>query len=276
MGQNIREEIEEGGKETGAVQEAADRLARAGGWSRYAEGSPKKAGPMKLGAGLSAVPAGIVKKIRRGEYVDFAELPPAMPEEEATACGQSGDRVLIVQAADLRRTRRKIPDVMVWARCFILYVGVVAADEPGRITDLLDYMDGIVRSARKFHWPTCEEYDRRFRQVVAGDEARPWATMDPGLFAECFTSQARTGPMARDPGRGNQLGSLAGSRKRQRETAGPTPAEQDRAEVGAPVCQIYNRYQGDCKFGVRCRFQHVCSSCRGQHPVSKCDAGAKD
>ena len=151
MGQNIREEIEEGGKETGAVQEAADRLARAGGWSRYAEGSPKKAGPMKLGAGLSAVPAGIVKKILRGEYVDFAELPPAMPEEEAAACGQSGDRVLIVQAADLRRTRRKIPDVMVWARCFILYVGVVAADEPGRITDLLDYMDGIVRSARKFH-----------------------------------------------------------------------------------------------------------------------------
>ena len=111
---------------------------------------------------------------------------------------------------------------------------------------------------------------------MAGDEARPWATMDPGLFAECFTSQARTGPMAKDPGRSNQLGSLAGSRKRQRETAGPTPAEQDRAEAGAPVCQIYNRYQGDCKFGVRCRFQHVCSSCRGQHPVSKCDAGAKD
>ena len=57
-------------------------------------------------------------------------------------------------------------------------------------------------SARKFHWPACEEYDRRFRQVAAGDEARPWATMEPGLFA--------------DPaGRGNQLGSLAGSRKRQ-------------------------------------------------------------
>ena len=81
MGQKIREEIEEGGKETGAIQEAADRLARAGGWSRNAEGSPRKAGPMKLGAGLSAVPAGIVKKIRRGEYVDFAELPPAIPEE---------------------------------------------------------------------------------------------------------------------------------------------------------------------------------------------------
>ena len=164
VGQNIREEIEEGGKETWAVQEATDRLARAGGWSRKAEGSPRKAGPM----------GSTVKKIRRGEYVDFAELPPAMPEEEAAACGKSGDRVLIIQAADLRSTRCKIPDVMVWARCFILYVGVVAADEPGRLTDLLGYMDGIVRSARKFHWPACEEYDRRFRQVVAEGFGQQW------------------------------------------------------------------------------------------------------
>ena len=82
--------------------------------------------------------------------------------------------MLIVQAGDLRRTRRKIPDVMVWARCFILYMGVVAADEPGCITDLLGYMDGIVRSARKFHWLACEEYDRRFRQVMRPGLGQQW------------------------------------------------------------------------------------------------------
>ncbi len=47
-------------------------------------------------------------------------------------------------------------------------------------------------------------------------------------------------------------------------------AEQARADAGVPVCQKYNRYKGDCKYGARCRFQHICSRCRGPHPVTQC------
>ena len=60
----------------------------------------------------------------------------------------------------------------------------------------------------------CEEYDRRFRQMVAGDDSRPWARLDAGLYTECFTEQALTGPAARDTGRGRQAGQAAGPRKR--------------------------------------------------------------
>ena len=275
MGREIREELAESGDGGWAVQAAAEKLARAGGSGRQADDSSKKPGPVKLGAGLLAVPGVLAGRIRRGEYVDFAELPPALPDG-STAGVQSSEQLLIVQAADYRRTRRRVPDVTVWIRCFILFAGTVATEEPERLMDLLGYMDAIVRAAQKFAWPACEEYDRRFLQMVAGDDSRPWARLDAGLYTECFTAQALTGPTARDTGRGGQAGQAAGPRKRPREPAGAELAEHDRAEAGAPVCGKYNRYRGDCKFGVRCRFQHVCSKCKGQHPVSQCEAGQRD
>ncbi len=228
---------------------------------------PRKAGPVKLGAGLSAIPAVLARKIRRGEYIDFAELPPALPEGTSVST-MSSEQLLIVQAADYRRTRRRIPDVMTWTRCFVLYIGAVATTDSEKLVDFLGYMDAIVRAAQKFAWPACEEYDRRFRQMVAGDEHRKWATLDAGLYTECFTAQALPVAAAKEPAKGSQ----AGSRKRPREHA---ELEQERADAGTPVCGKYNRYRGDCKFGARCRYLHVCNRCRGAHPVSQCQAAPK-
>ena len=42
-------------------------------------------------------------------YVDFEELPPALPGG-STAGVQSSEQLLIVQTADYRRTRRRVPD----------------------------------------------------------------------------------------------------------------------------------------------------------------------
>ena len=274
VGRGIREEPAEEGEGSWAIQTAAEELAQAGGTGRLSGENSKKAGPVKLGAGLSAVPGVLAGRIRRGEYVDFTEFPPALPDGSAAGV-QSSEQLLIVQAADYRRTRRRVPDVAVWTRCFILFIGTVTAEEPERLMGLLGYMDAIVRAAQKFAWPACEEYDRRFCQMVVGDERRPWARLDAGLYTECFTAQALPTPAARDSARGGLAGHMAGLRKRPRETVGAKLGEQDRAEAGAPVCGKYNRYRGDCKFGVRCRFQHICSRCKGQHPVSQCEAGQR-
>ncbi len=67
-----------------------------------------------------------------------------------------------------------------WSRCFILYVGTAVQKDPAKLMDLLGYMDAIVKAAQKFTWPACEEYDRRFRQMVAGDEHSQWTTLDAG------------------------------------------------------------------------------------------------
>ncbi len=90
----------------------------------------------------------------------------------------SSDQLLIVQAADYRRTRRRVPDLTTWTWCFILYFGTVATRDNDKLVDFLGYMDAIVRAAQKFAWPACEEYDRQFRQMVAGDEHREQAELE--------------------------------------------------------------------------------------------------
>ncbi len=44
--------------------------------------------------------------------------------------------------------------------------------------------------AQKYEWAACEEYDRRFREQVEGDDTREWADTDPGLFAEYVSAFA--------------------------------------------------------------------------------------
>ena len=105
-------------------------------------------------------------------------------------------------------------------------MGAVAKEEPGRLLDLLGYMDAIIRASQKFAWPACEEYDRRFRQMVAGDENRQWAMLDAGLYTECFTAQILGG--TRDPFRGTQSGYGMTPMKRPR-TGADQQAEHDRA-----------------------------------------------
>ena len=79
--------------------------------------------------------------------------------------------------------------------------------------------------------------------MVAGDERRPWARLDAGLYMECFTAQALPTPAARDSARGRLAGHMAGPRKRPRETVRAELREQDHAEAGAPVCGKYNCWQ---------------------------------
>jgi len=81
------------------LQAAVERLVRLGGAGGQPDDIPKKAGPVKLGAGLASVPTGLAGKIRREEYVDLAKLPPALPDG-ASIGTQMSEQLLIVQAAN--------------------------------------------------------------------------------------------------------------------------------------------------------------------------------
>ena len=140
---------------------------------RQADNSSKKPGPIKLGAGLLVVPGVLVGRIRRGEYVDFAELPSALPDGSMSGV-QSSKQLLIVQAAVYRRTRRRVPDVTVWIRCFILFVGTVATEEPERLMDLLGYRDAIVRSSPGQHAWSMTGGSSRWWQVMTPGHGRGW------------------------------------------------------------------------------------------------------
>ena len=239
-----------------------------------------------LGVGLPALPKKHVEKIEAGEYIDFTELPPARGKFRSILPAVEG-QVLVVQAVDLLQSRRVIPYLATWLQCFAIYAAVIASKQPSRLPDLLAYMSII---AKKFLWPSWVVYDQNFCQEAAGCGSSEWARVDPGISAQCFTDMAigsegwckhcqsiehtsERCPLV--PAYPNSM--EAGSQGRIKSQRWPGEAlvspPQKRVQMAYPdhYCIKFNRFKGDCKFGKACRFPHLCSACKGPHPVSKCD-----
>ena len=75
-----------------------------------------------------------VERIQAGEYVDFADFP--VIDGGARAMDQAeqdlGDRILVVQAPDRRRSKREVPDASMWGSCFTLFERAIIMTDPER------------------------------------------------------------------------------------------------------------------------------------------------
>ena len=77
--------------------------------------------PFIVGEGLPAVPAKLVAKIQRGEYVDMAELLKDNTEAERHRTPQKR-----LQGGQISRSsRREVPDLLSWLQCFGTYACVL-------------------------------------------------------------------------------------------------------------------------------------------------------
>ena len=233
----------------------------------------RKAEMIHLGEGLMPLPRRTVERIHGGEFVEFADFP--VVDGGARAMDQAeqdlGDRVLVVQALDRRRTRREVPDASMWGSCFTLFERAALLADPARGPELSAYRETIQRAARTHQWDFVRRYDRQFRQSAAGDASRSWAKLDSTLFM-----QELAGPQAaylasgfRGPAGGPDG---APSRKRGREAgSGGDPGGPD-GKKGPGVCYRFNEQDGVCQFGARCKFRHACAKCGGDHPGSRCNS----
>lgn len=241
-----------------------------------AEGSMEAAQPMIcLGSGLPALSKKLVAKILANEYIDFSELPPAKGKSRTMPQSLEG-QVIVVQAADLLQARRIIPDLATWLQCFALYVATLASKYPKKVPELMAYQTMIARASQKYRWPSWVVYDQNFRQEAAGNPAQSWAKVDPSIYAQCFTGQAISTEnwctrcqcldhtSANCPYR---------QRKRPWHSMAGTGPGQSTGRNEQQICMKFNKFNGDCKFGKDCRYLHVCSACRENHPVSRCKLG---
>ena len=65
--------------------------------------------------------------------------------------GQAEEPEKKVGEGDSRKRKRvRVASVLQWVECFHSYIGVVAQQQPARVTDLLGYASLIVHAARKF------------------------------------------------------------------------------------------------------------------------------
>lgn len=100
-------------------------------------------GAFVLGEGLPPVPAKLVAKILKGEFIDMAELLRDNIEAERRRGGSD------TTSSQLRTARREIPDILSWLQCFGVFASVVASKHPDKVLQLLAYQTTIVREARR-------------------------------------------------------------------------------------------------------------------------------
>ena len=91
--------------------------------------APKPTSTVMLGTGLPPLPKKLVDKILAGEYVDFAELPPARGKAQAVPQALEG-QIVVVQTADLLQSRCVIPDLATWMQCYAIFTAVIASKNP--------------------------------------------------------------------------------------------------------------------------------------------------
>ena len=236
--------------------------------------------PFTLSEGLPPVPAKLVQKIQRGDFVDMAELLRDNMELERRQPATEGQRNAIWPAG--KANRREVPDILSWITCFGMYASVVCDKTPGRVRELLTYQTVLVREARRCGGKGWLAYDTMFRQQAANNVKVDWSVLNTSLYANTFLAQQNTrgktcqwcletdhaatscalAPATQlwQPGRPSRVPQREWNQEERRPGRG-------KPEVRG-ACFAWN--DGRCTLPY-CQFKHVCSKCGStEHKESLC------
>ena len=157
-----------------------------------------------------------------------------------------------------------------WVQCLACYAGVVTANQPERVPDLLAYLIQIVKASLDFDGSAWATYDGTFRRQAAAIRGTQWSRLNPSFFSMCFTGKARSSTQCKRCFSTNH--ETRGCSSLQEFFSNP-PAGGGQANVDDlmsgnpsawPICRRFNETRCTC----RCR--HICMRCQGVHPVLDC------
>ena len=107
-------------------------LSRPGGRGRPLEREGEN-NPFVLSEALPVVPAKLVRRIRRGEFVDMAELLKDNMEIERHRAAQGSDG----SAHPPEWVGRKeVPDLLSWLHCYSLFAAIMCESHPAKVKDV--------------------------------------------------------------------------------------------------------------------------------------------
>ena len=267
--------------------------------------------PFLLSECLPPVPAKLVAKIVKGDYVDMAELLRDNIEAERRRATDSSAAGLSTSQVH----RREVPDFLSWLQCFGVYVGIVATHKPEKLRQLMAYQTLMIREARRCGGDGWQGYDTMFRQLAATVPSTDWGQLNSALYTVTFMAQQngkgktcqycletdhQSGDCALAPrkqvvGQGGfglpmsagmearRPGGSSGSWSASGMSAEPRRASLTKYGRGGRR-SAYQGYQpsakracyawneGSCEFRDQCRYRHICVKCEGDHPAVACRA----
>ena len=244
--------------------------------------------PFLFSQGFPPVPAKLVGKILRLEFVDMAELLRDNIKAERRR-GSQGE-----SSSGSKHTRREIPDILSWLQCFGIYISVMASKFPERVPNMLAYQTTLVREARRCGGSGWMAYDTAFRQQAATDPHCDWSKLNNSLYPVTFMVQAsgrgkccphclesdhpgdkcalsprprqESRQRPRSPGLGWQAHGTGEGRREPRseyQAAGKQKVRGGRQvdqRGGIKICYSFN--DGECRFPNSCRYLHICQRCQ--------------
>lgn len=273
---------------------------------------PTTAQPFILSECLPPVPAKLVAKIIKGDYVEMAELLRDNIEMERRGAAVDTSAC----SGTNRLQRREVPDFLSWLQCFGTYASIVGNHKPKKIRQLLAYQTIMIREARRCGGSGWQGYDAMFRQMAATVPDTDWGQLNSALYTVTF--------MAQQNGRGKTCqfcletdhlstdcamapvrqagrvapqggGSISAGYESRRQGSvgigwipGTTNLEQRRVSTSKPgrggrrggyqsalppaKRACYAWNEGACDFRENCRYRHICVKCEGDHPAVACKA----
>ena len=145
------------------------------------------------------VPRELCIKIRKGEYVNLAQLLRREPRERAS--GQ-GSKVTINKQGTLEllpKSTKQISNICEWTDAFLIYMYIVTKKQPGKAGELIQYMATIreaeSRSGSNDWWKIYDE-NFRLRQAVT---PMPWGQIHADLWLKAVCLSAPVTQKARQP-----------------------------------------------------------------------------
>ena len=219
--------------------------------------APAKMTKVWLGEGLGSIPKRLQERMLRWEFVDLAEFRQRSAAEK-TASEENTDKLMVLPGFEVAHTKRKpVTDIITWVQCFSRYTAAMSQSYPECTPGFMSHMITVLKAYAEVEEPAWWEYDEAFREKMASTGNRSWKGMDVSLYQE-----------------------LCGSRPRRRVTvptnelknAGKAALGKRSGEVRkkAHVCWMFN--EGECTYGARCKFPHVCEVCQGSHPKRHCNS----
>ena len=249
------------------------------------DGSEETA-PFILGEALPVIPAKLVKKILKGEFVDMADLLKDNLEAERRRYSQENgnNRSSFAQPPCYKR---EVPDMLSWLKCFSLYAAAITSKYPHKARELWAYQALMVSEQRRCGGRGWLLYDSGFRQQITSLEATDFSKINQSLYSTTFLAYGGRGQFcphclssdhgqeecALHPQRAVPVVRFKESGASLRDEWRLKPGELRRKRPRKGACFAWN--DGRCTT-QNCPFEHVCSKCFGDHRRAACRSRGGD
>ena len=132
----------------------------------------------------------LVSKVERGEFVELEKLLPRpkggnLEDGHKTELIFREGKPVIVPHVDKSRA---ITGIWKWDQAFRIYAAIYSQANPGRSSEIWQYVHVINTAAYNHAWSQVAEYDSAFRQMMASNPKHSWARIYAQMWNICFFS----------------------------------------------------------------------------------------